>query len=441
MTFVSYAQNFEDVMLHRALAHVKQGFFVDVGAQHPSDDSVTKAFSLLGWRGINIEPVPHWYNLLVEDRTYDINLNIAVGDGDGLTIFEVEETGWSTGDRALAERYRDEGKVVHEHHVPATTLDRILDEQRVDVVHFLKVDCEGAERVALESCSFDRVRPWIVVVEATEPNSQIPSHESWEPILLGHDYLFAYFDGLNRYYVAREHQELLPAFAAPPNVFDNFIRARHKRAHDDRHHLRHEVSALRTDLDQSRSVVAHLSDSLDATHREHAERFAMVRQAVLDAEARYSRLEHETLAVRGRSEHDAAAIRGLQQEVTRRDQIIGAIVTSISWRITAPLRGAKGLIKGALRRGWRVARPVVARGARAARPAMHAALRVPGVRPVARKVFGSQSRIGSRVRRFLFPGSMGHVSAPLGPVVLTERAQAMDTLLRAAIARRSRHQG
>lgn len=420
MTFVSYAQNFEDVMLHRALAHVKHGFFVDVGAQHPSDDSVTKAFSLRGWRGINIEPVPHWYNMLVQDRPYDINLNIAVGDGDGLTIFEVEDTGWSTADRALAERYREEGKLVHEHHVPATTLDTILEEQRIDEVHFLKVDCEGAERVALESCSFDRVRPWIVVVEATEPNSQVTSHEKWESILLGHGYLFAYFDGLNRFYVAREHDELLAAFAAPPNVFDNFIRARHKLAHDERHHLRHEAVTLRADLSQTRSVVSHLSDSLDATHRDHAERLAAAREVAQEAEA-----------LRGR----------MEQEVARRDLIIRAMVSSSSWRITAPMRGVKLLVKGVLRRGWRFARPLVAKGARAARPAMHMALRLPGVRSVARKVVGPQTRLGSRIRRFLVPGSMGHVSAPAGPVVLNERAQAMETLLREAMARRSRDQG
>jgi FkbM family methyltransferase len=420
MTFVSYAQNFEDVMLHRALAHVKHGFFVDVGAQHPSDDSVTKAFSLRGWRGINIEPVPHWYNLLVEDRLYDINLNIAVGAGDGLTIFEVEDTGWSTADRALADQYRAEGKLVHEHRVPATTLDVILEEQRIDVVHFLKVDCEGAERVALESCSFDRVRPWIVVVEATEPNSQIASHDKWESILLGHDYRFAYFDGLNRFYVASEHAELLPAFAAPPNVFDNFIRARHKLAHDERHHLRREAVALRADLVETRSVIGHLSDSLDATHRDHAEQLAAAREVARDAEA-----------LRGR----------LEQEVLRRDRIIGALVTSGSWRLTAPLRGAKLLARSVLRRGWRFVRPLAARGARLARPVVHMALRVPGVRSIARKILGPQTRLGSRIRRFLVPGSMGHVSTVVGPVVLNERAQAMEALLRAAMTRQKRDQG
>ena len=44
MTFISYAQNFEDVLLWRALGTVERGFFIDVGAQHPDQDTVTPAF-------------------------------------------------------------------------------------------------------------------------------------------------------------------------------------------------------------------------------------------------------------------------------------------------------------------------------------------------------------------------------------------------------------
>ena len=61
MTFISYAQNFEDVILRRALKDIEKGFYVDVGAHDPVIDSVTKAFYDLGWRGINIEPVKEWF--------------------------------------------------------------------------------------------------------------------------------------------------------------------------------------------------------------------------------------------------------------------------------------------------------------------------------------------------------------------------------------------
>ena len=42
--FISYAQHGEDVLLWRALSGVKNGFYIDVGAFHPINDSVTRAF-------------------------------------------------------------------------------------------------------------------------------------------------------------------------------------------------------------------------------------------------------------------------------------------------------------------------------------------------------------------------------------------------------------
>ena len=79
MTWVSYAQNYEDVTLRRALRDVSSGFYVDVGANDPRVDSVTRAFYERGWHGINIEPVAHWHDRLQADRPRDINLRVAAG--------------------------------------------------------------------------------------------------------------------------------------------------------------------------------------------------------------------------------------------------------------------------------------------------------------------------------------------------------------------------
>ena len=68
----------------------------------------------------------------------------------------------------------------------------------------------GARRqVPPRSGDFDRWRPWILVIEATKPNSQISNHLEWEDLVLAKGYLFAYSDGLNRFYLAKEHEELL----------------------------------------------------------------------------------------------------------------------------------------------------------------------------------------------------------------------------------------
>ena len=48
----------------------------------------------------------------------------------------------------------------------------------------------------------------------------------WEPVLVSAGYRFAWFDGLNRFYIANERWESLShAFTVPPNVFDDFILA------------------------------------------------------------------------------------------------------------------------------------------------------------------------------------------------------------------------
>lgn len=227
MPFISYAQNYEDVTLWRALKDVAVGFYIDVGACDPDKLSVTRAFSERGWRGINLEPVQTLHADLQSRRPRDINLCVAAGSRAGTAdFFEVGTTGLSTMDRTMAERHATEGFTVERRPVQIETLATICKEHAPATIHFLKLDCEGGERDALLGADFSRFRPWIVVVEATEALSQTPNHELWESILLDAGYEFAWFDGLNRFYVAAEHSaRLTPLIAIPPNVFDDFIRA------------------------------------------------------------------------------------------------------------------------------------------------------------------------------------------------------------------------
>lgn len=90
MTFISYAQNFEDIRLWRALKHFENGFYIDVGANQPTVDSVTKAFYERGWTGINIEPVQIYHDALCQERPKDINLQCVAGDNaEALTFYEI----------------------------------------------------------------------------------------------------------------------------------------------------------------------------------------------------------------------------------------------------------------------------------------------------------------------------------------------------------------
>ena len=81
--FTTYSPSLEDVILFIPLFDIKNGFYIDAGGFDPVYCSVTKAFYLRGWRGINIEPQPDKIKLLNQDRPNDINLQIAVGKSTG----------------------------------------------------------------------------------------------------------------------------------------------------------------------------------------------------------------------------------------------------------------------------------------------------------------------------------------------------------------------
>lgn len=232
--FISYAQNYEDVLLWRALKQIKGGFYVDVGACDPVLHSVTQAFYERGWQGINIEPASQYYERLCAARPLDINLNIGVADREGdLTFYEIPETGLSTLDVETAEKQRATGWTMIERKLPVLTLNQILEQYVSGPIHFLKIDVEGFEKNVLDGLNLSHWRPWVLVVEATIPNSSELNFDNWEPMVLAAEYEMAYFDGLNRFYIAPEHATLLKALQIPPNVFDDFILYPHKKALDE----------------------------------------------------------------------------------------------------------------------------------------------------------------------------------------------------------------
>jgi FkbM family methyltransferase len=243
VAFVSFAQNAEDLMLWRALRHVERGFWIDAGAADPDEMSVTRAFHDRGWSGINVEPGAHYFERLRAARPGDVNLRVALGAQNGSRPFHlIEGTGLSTLDAELARTHARSGFQIRTEAIEVCTLAQICRWHVTGPIHFLKVDVEGAEAEVLAGADWDQYRPWIVLVEATVPLTSEPSESAWEPALLAAGYVFAWFDGLNRFYVACEQEQALaPALRLPPHLADDWMTA------DDRDR-RVRVDALEAEL-------------------------------------------------------------------------------------------------------------------------------------------------------------------------------------------------
>jgi FkbM family methyltransferase len=276
MPFISYAQNFEDVILWRALKEIEKGFYVDVGAQDPDVESVTRAFYERGWSGINIEPVDEYYSKLVEVRSRDITLKVAAGRETELrTLYTFAGSGLSTLDSEISARHQAAGLTSKEVVVPVFTLSKVLEDSGASTIHFLKVDVEGAEAEALEGLDLRRFRPWIIVVEANAPNFAQAVHDEWESIVTKRGYGFAYFDGLNRFYVADEVSELKNRLGVPPNFFDDFVRASEWAYREKSTNLEQELVGVRIQAQENREKAASLEQELATVQvqaREHIEK-------------------------------------------------------------------------------------------------------------------------------------------------------------------------
>lgn len=360
MTFISYAQNFEDVILWRALRDVQAGFYIDVGAADPEEHSVTKAFYERGWAGINIEPSGEHYAKLVEARPNDLNLRLVVGREAGVTSFNViEGTGLSTLDQTVAERHREAGWTFRPETIPVLTLTQICDSHPRDVVHFLKIDVEGAEAEVLAGLDLGRIRPWIIVVEATEPLSTTSTRDQWEHLLTGHGYEFVYFDGLNCFYVAPEQPHLKKRFSAPPNVFDDFLKVSEWRAQQEAAQRGAELDGMRGHAQGFERRVMILEQEIvnrdralqdrdralaeAAAHHNTALRKLKVRLS--DATARTTTLENQLLREREHASDLKTMIDGLREELQREtdrasslEYRLRATYLSDSWRMTRPVR-------------------------------------------------------------------------------------------------------
>lgn len=280
--FISYAQNREDVVLFRALGSISSGRYVEVGANHPTHDSATRAFYDRGWSGVTVEPVPYFAELHRAERPRDTLVQAAVTDqapGE-VTLHVVPGTGLSTIVEDVNDEHAAAGIASEELTVPAIRLDTLLAEQgwsEDDAIHFLLVDVEGAEPAVLRSIDLTRWRPWVLCIEATRPNSTVSAHGEWEDGVLAAGYEFCVFDGLSRFYVAKEHAaDLKATLSYPACVIDNYLTHSHDTALQTADRLMVETTHWRTvALTQWADVVgqvglaaaeerAHLLEELDA---------------------------------------------------------------------------------------------------------------------------------------------------------------------------------
>lgn len=253
---LSYAQNLEDYTLDLVFADVAAGTYVDVGGGHPVADNVSMYFYLKGWRGLVVEPQERLARAYAGVRPRDVVVSSLAGREAGTIDFHVVEGmhGLSSAVAANAESARTYGAKTITIKKEVERLSALIDRAGLNEIDFLKIDVEGAEPDVLAGLDLKRHRPRVILVEAVNPNNPDADVAAWEPGLLAANYQFAFFDNLNRYYVAAECADLKSRFPAAPAPWDLVAhlwdcgRAADRADHPDRKLAELLVAGLMADL-------------------------------------------------------------------------------------------------------------------------------------------------------------------------------------------------
>jgi FkbM family methyltransferase len=157
----------------------KNGFFVECGAFDGLAECTCKFFEdSVGWKGINIEPLPYAFNLLVKNRPNSININCALSDKNIKRTFTQAvhpKYGMYFGNGSLKHtkdhliELRDTHCKFRQYKVQCKKFDSICKEYKISEIDLFVLDVEGHEIEALKGIiSLDyKVLPKVFCIEHT----------------------------------------------------------------------------------------------------------------------------------------------------------------------------------------------------------------------------------------------------------------------------------
>ena len=159
------SQEQEERLVREFFGGDDSGYYVELGAHHPTHASQTWHLEQLGWTGVLVEPQPDLAALLVTTRKSSTVFPVACTSPEnaGRTTSLHVDGARSSLDR---DRMVPGSKAACVIAVQTRTLDSILDEaQAPQPIDLLSVDVEGHELQVLSGFNFQRWQPLLILVE------------------------------------------------------------------------------------------------------------------------------------------------------------------------------------------------------------------------------------------------------------------------------------
>lgn len=201
---VSYSQTGEDRIIDSFFVD-HEGFYVEVGSNHPIFFSNTYFLYKKGWRGIAIDPNCELIEKHRKIRRNDIAVCAAVSDKVEKTVFtEFDEPLVSSIDPGHVIEWKEKRSVKRTREITTVTLTSVLDEysapSRFDL---LCIDVEGHDLQVLSSIDLDRYRPKLIVIEMHKFDIRNPAGSLIYQHLTARGFEMVGYATMNGYFVDR----------------------------------------------------------------------------------------------------------------------------------------------------------------------------------------------------------------------------------------------
>lgn len=219
----SFSSDGEDYALKKYLMGIDNGVYMDIGANHPVRHSNTFLFYLNGWRGICVEPIPHFKKLFGFYRKGDLFINSGITSGtqeqSSLEFYFYKN--FPDNSTFDSERVKHLEKTFNR--LPTAKIDVPLlsvsdlfmaHAERFGAnhpVHLLNLDTEGYELDILKGFFAAGVFPWFVCVEDLGKTCHTIASSNIHQLMVNNGYILCVRTFLSSIYAKQEHFVKLPS--------------------------------------------------------------------------------------------------------------------------------------------------------------------------------------------------------------------------------------
>jgi len=194
----------------------KDGYFVDVGANHPTIESQTWHLEQIGWKGLLIEPTPNYCDMLREKRSSTVvQYACSSPENENKLLKLTMASGGSTLNPDLLMGKGAKGLQTIE--VPCRTIDSILEEYNVPSgFDFMSIDIEGHEMEMFAGFNFTKWRPKLILLEDHVIDHKKHNH------MKSNRYQLILRTGMNSWYVPKDAGTYIFSISAQLEIFRKY---------------------------------------------------------------------------------------------------------------------------------------------------------------------------------------------------------------------------